>query len=372
VIETVTKVVSFQEEQQKAVNETLLNNTKPAKTKLECAASRMPSTVRIKYFNCAQVDLLVELVRLKSYGDEQKSEMIFAEVCRYSAVMLDRDSRGEKDEKKYVQPEIRDYFWVNTRGALVCSTAVELSRERPFHMVMEDEDNRSIITGFTDHTVKLCSCDFHALTIEDKALGLAMDKSDRAQAQCEMVEELREMNVHLQYVPLEYCGILQNGKSWIFLFRKVRHGREMWNYVVAPDTFADGALNEDNCRIVARLVEHAYCVVDDIVRDITTPKMSVPVSSLTGGGDSGGDEDGDGDGDDDSEEGSYDEAGGHQPFLPAGRDAFLSAPASTQTRGVRGKTKHTTLHCYGDENFFLPFTMENVMKQPVHAYKLVL
>jgi hypothetical protein len=369
-------VVAFLEEfsrEQKAVNQALLEYTKPTKTKRDCAASRMPSTVRDKYFKCAKVDLLVELDRLRTYGSADKTEKLFNEVFRYSTVMQERFTRGEREEKKYVQTEIKDVFWLNTRTVLYCDAAVELCNERGFTVVMEDEDDRSTITGLTDHTIKMRTCDFHVLTIEDKYLGLVIDKSDVGQAKCEMVEELREMDVNLQYVPVEYCGILQNGVSWVFLFHKVRHGRVMWNYVVAPDTFADGVVNEDSCRIVARFLEHAYCVADDIVTNIGTPRRAVVATSLldtVGDGDeSDGDEGGAGEG----EESDTDNRGAPKAAARTERtEVKKDVPRQQNTRSAEGKTKSVALEFGCDENLFLPFTAENVRKQPIQFYKLVL
>ena len=48
----------------------------------------MPSTVRDKYFRCTKVDLVVEL---------------FNEAFRYGTGIQERFTRGEREEKKYVQ-----------------------------------------------------------------------------------------------------------------------------------------------------------------------------------------------------------------------------------------------------------------------------
>ena len=70
------------------MNQTLLEFTKPMKTKRDCVVSRMPSTVRDKYFRCTKVDLVVEL---------------FNEAFRYGTGIQERFTRGEREEKKYVQ-----------------------------------------------------------------------------------------------------------------------------------------------------------------------------------------------------------------------------------------------------------------------------
>lgn len=287
--------------------------------------------------------------------------------------MQERLTRDERDEKKYVQKEIKDVFWLNTRAVLYCNAAVELCNERMFTVVMEDEDDRSIINGLTDHTIKMRTCDFHVLTIEDKSLGLAMNKSDVGQAKCEMMEELREMDVYLQYVPVEYCGILQNGVSWVFLFHKVSHGKVMWNYVVAPDTFADGVVNVDSCRIVARFLEHVYCVADDIVTNISTPRRAVVATSLLDAVGDGDESDGDEGGAGEGEESDTDNRGAPKGAARTERtEVKKDVPRQQNTRSAEGKMKSVALEFGCDENLFLPFTVENVRKQPILLYKLVL
>jgi hypothetical protein len=258
--------------QQTEVNLKLLENTKPRKSTHLCAASRISADVRRRHFRCTKVDLIVELERLSSYLDENISSRIYFEILRYSGVMRDKLSRGEVDEKEFVQPEISNNFWKNTRDCLHYNNSVELVNERSYDIVVEDDEDRNEVNGITDHTIKISSCDFHVLTIEDKRIDLVMGPAELGQAKTQLIGELKDMDDSMNYVPEEYCGILQNGVSWIFLFRKLQLGKFMWNYVVAPDTFVDGVIQEDSCRIVTKLVEHVYCVADRIVGDILHPK----------------------------------------------------------------------------------------------------
>jgi hypothetical protein len=147
---------------------------------------------------------------------------------------------------------------------LRCCDVVELVNEHAYTLVVEDEVDRSTMHGKTGHTVKLITCNFHILVLEDKAVGLQMGASEMGQTKIEMMYEVKLIDEALHFVPQKYCGILQNGISWILLFRKVRNGRVRWNYVVSPGAFSDGLINEKNCAIIARLVEHAYSVSDDI------------------------------------------------------------------------------------------------------------
>lgn len=371
-----SKVVTFMENfvsDQQLVNAKLLENTTPAKIKRTCVASKLPSVVREKYFKCAKVDLVAELARLRSYNDEEKRLILLDEVLRYSSVMLGRFHRGEVDEKTYVQPEIKDVFWTNTRGVLACCNLVTLVNERAFSVIMEDEDDRSTVNGITDHAIKMINSDFHIVIVEDKAVAHVLGRSEIAQAKCQMMEELHELDTFLQYVPLEYCGILQNGVSWVFLFHKVRNGKVLWNYVVAPDTFADGVVNEDSCKIVARLLEHVFCIADDIATYICTPKMVIAASSLASVVDDGSDEDNGSEG----EEEASDTDGDHRAAEPVARvgmnavpQAAAQQPNANSSAGAR--KKGVVADCCCDENLILPFTAENVQKQPAQHYKLML
>lgn len=359
---------------QAAVNEILLENTRPTKTVRTCKASCVTSEVRLKYLECAKVDLVAEMGRLRTYEIMEKSEKLFNEIRRYSTVMQRRLSLMQLAEKTYVQDEVKDVFWPNTRSVLRCNADVELVNERRFTVVLEDDYDRSTITGVTDHTIKMRRSDFHILTIEDKRVGLTLKGEHVAQAVCEMMEELRNMKTNLLYVPLEFCGILQNGVTWTFLFYKVESGHEMWNHVVAPDTFADGIVNEESCRIVARFLEHAFCVADDIAQYICTPKRSVVATSFADAAD-------DGDGSDEEGEGSsvVSREGGSPKTATHTEDRSIlkdvtkhQQPNQRNTRGGDGGNKKsvaTVRDC--DENLFLPFTVANVRKQPSQYYKFI-
>jgi hypothetical protein len=349
----------------------LIEYTEPRKTTIKCNASKICTEVQLRHFSSAQVDLFVELDRLNSYGSAETTEIFCNEVVRYSSVMMKRLTRGEVGEIKFVQPEIKGPFWCNTKECLMCCANVELMNERPYKIVVENADGRSEITGKTDHTIKMLSCDFHILTFEDKQLNFKMGKPEVCQVQSQIIEEVNAMDLHLQYVPLEYCGILQNGVTWIFLYRKVKNGRIMWNYVVAPMTFTDGVVNEENCRIVARLLEHAYYVADQIATQIATPRMIVPLPSANL----------------DASESEGDEQSDHENILPfeggdrsATEVCFQTQTRATTTQGqtnnANSKGTRTTKtpghsHYCDKEDLFLPLSVHNVSMQPTSFYKIV-
>jgi hypothetical protein len=344
----------------------LLENTKSTKSSHQYAASRMSSEARNRHFKCLKVDLNRVMLRLSSYDLPAKTETFFKEVVRYSGVMCTHLLNGRKDEKIIVQPEIRTNFWENTRLCLNCNNLVELVDERAYSITVEDEADKTEINGKTDHTIKIKSCDFGALTLEDKAVGLTMNDHEIGQAVTEVVKEVSAMDKTLQYVPLEYCGILQNGIIWIFIFRKVNLGSILWQYVEAPPTSVNGEVVEDNCRVVARLLEHAYCVVEQIVHEITGDPTLPAISLLNLKA-------GDRDDDDDKRQDGYTDKGKKGGGRRGGRDRGRGGggnggggvhPQSSPKGGGDMGQKNSRSIDTCNENLFLPLTAHNVMKQP--------
>jgi hypothetical protein len=286
--------------------------------------------------------------------------------------MRDKLSRGEVDEKEFVQPEISNNFWKNTRDCLHYNNSVELVNERPYDIVVEDDEDRNEVNGITDHTIKIKSCDFHVLTIEDKRIDLVMGPAELGQAKTQMMGELKDMDDSMNYVPEEYCGILQNGVSWMFLFRKLQLGKFMWNYVVAPDTFVDGVIQEDSCRIVTKLVEHVYCVADRIVGDILHPKKrAVLTTSLVDTSNDGNvniHDDNSGSGSEDYGDKVDAERRGASTHL----DNLGAVSSGSKLDGTIGRTNNgnTSIHTNGsDENWILPLTSKNVCNLPTCILK---
>ena len=67
---------------------------------------------------------------LNSYEQEEIRTKVYDEIIRYSGVMMGRLFRDEKGEKTYVQTEIRDLFWANTRDCLKSRDLVLLTNEQ--------------------------------------------------------------------------------------------------------------------------------------------------------------------------------------------------------------------------------------------------
>lgn len=70
------------------------------------------------------------------------------------------------------------------------------------------------------------------------------------------------------YVPVEYCGILQNGCDWILLIRKIVKAKVIWRYVQSEPTFTVDGIDSVTCDQVAKMLEHAVCVADAIITDL--------------------------------------------------------------------------------------------------------
>ena len=80
---------------------------------------------------------------------------------------------GLKGELLYVQLEIKGQFWSNVVPHFSSASKIVLVNERS--LLVDNIIERIIVNGITDHTVKIKSCDFHVITIEDKCVDLPME-----------------------------------------------------------------------------------------------------------------------------------------------------------------------------------------------------
>ena len=87
--------------------------------------------------------------------------------------------------------------------------------------------------------------------------------------------EVSQMALSLNYTPIEYIGLLQNGPIWIAVLRKIATNRKvLWTYIQAPPAFdinddsKEFPINQLNCIAIARLIEHVYCIADTITEEI--------------------------------------------------------------------------------------------------------
>ena len=172
-----------------------------------------------------------------------------------------------------VQYEIREKFWPNTR---ICFSD-EQHHETPYCFTVSDENLSAKIKGKLDHGVKHSKSGFKSLTFEDKAQDAEL--SDHiAHAVSQVEYEVKRMRKSLLYVPELYIGLLQNGRNWVAILRKVVCGEVLLTYVEAPPAFEVGGtsvseVNDVNCGYIARLIEHAYCAANQITLEIMNPSM---------------------------------------------------------------------------------------------------
>ena len=89
--------------------------------------------------------------------------------------------------------------------------------ERDFTLDVQNEKVEATIKGKTDHTIHLLSSDVAALTLEDKCICSVFTK-EVAQVEAQINFEVGVMENHLNYVPEQYVGLLQNGIDWITVY----------------------------------------------------------------------------------------------------------------------------------------------------------
>ena len=82
------------------------------------------------HFLCAKVELSFVMDRLQTFDQVELACTISDEILRFSDVMMKRLRAGQKDDKLYVQPEIRNHFWKNTMNCLRFCDRVYLVNER--------------------------------------------------------------------------------------------------------------------------------------------------------------------------------------------------------------------------------------------------
>ena len=232
-----------------------------------------------------------------------------------------------------------------------------------------------------DHGVKHSKSGFKSLTFEDKAQDAELS-NHIAHAVSQVEYEVERMRKSLLYVPELYIGLLQNGRNWVAILRKVVCGEVLLTYVEAPPAFeVDGTsvseVNDVNCGYIARLIEHAYCAANQITLEIMNPSMRPKILShsfekMTFDGDD--DED-----DDETDDGSAVDKRGGSECKPGGsgrksgnqdedgrRGRFEAAPG-----GGGGKMPQHRKH-FGDSSqsrdyLLLPLTIHNVHRNNAYG-----
>ena len=359
----------------------VIEQTKPKMKEYIDIASKIHSDVRNAFFDCVEYPFDAEFPRFKRFGDDgSKARLLKKEVLRYSQQMRKYYLLNEVRED-VVQAEITNNFWLNTKSCF-SDEPHEMVHEVPYSFKLSDDSISATINGKVDHGVKRLNSDLKSLTLEDKAQDTVL-RSHIAQAVSQVAFEVRRLRKSLHYVPELYIGLLQNGRSWVAILRKVVCGEVLLTYIEAPAAFEVAGrkvseVNDVNCERIARLIEHAYCTASQITLEILNPSMrptSLPYSikeeydeddDETEGG-SGDDRDRDGcagkKGDRDGSgkrSGSEDKRGGSKD---KNRNADDGAGSYSSAPGGGGKMPHrknSGEYFHSRDYFLLPLTIENV------------
>jgi hypothetical protein len=216
---------------------------------------------------------------LKTFQNVSKSKLVLKAVIQYALEIRCCLINKLFDEKKFVQPKM-GVLLEKIKTLLSCKTNVK--DERRYTLRLENTESITIIDGFSDHTIKIASCDAHVLAVEDKAVDESFTNESKAQIQSHMIYELSELKKLDNYSPDEYCGILQNGVSWLVFIRrrKVSSNKYLWNYVELPSIIENNHISVENCRLLTRYLEHCLFVAEKISSDIIYPRNRIGVTSL--------------------------------------------------------------------------------------------
>jgi hypothetical protein len=255
----------------------IAEQTRPRKVLLHESASKLSSSIRRKYFDCKQVPLESELSRLKRFNPpENKANLLLAEVKKYIGQIQNKYLTGKRKEVEHMQPEIRDNFWPNTRSFLRNQQNYEMINEKEYTFTKYDDDDEGVeVKGKIDHTIQRIDCAFASATLEDKAICLKMTDKEVGQAVTQVDFEVEQMEKFLNYAPVEYVGLLQNGPVWIAVLRRIDRGKVLLTYIQTSPAFSVDeplTVNESSCSEIARLIEHAYCTADEITENIMCPE----------------------------------------------------------------------------------------------------
>jgi hypothetical protein len=293
--------------------------------------------------------------------------------------MRTRYLEGNVQEVTYVQPEIRDQFWPNTRSCLRNDQLYEFKSEKKYNLKVESQEIEANISGKTDHVIQLLNCDIASITLEDKKNSKKMDKQDVSQAVTQVDFEVGQMEKHLNYAPVEYVGLLQNGPVWIAVLRKIDKGKVLWTYVQTRPAFVVNdnsssqrtatAIDPSSCVEIARLIEHAYCTADIISNEILDPNRR-PINQLYIITEYEHQID-DGENEDEDDQGK--ESGNSQELAPPDKvGAAISVPmkqrASQQQQSSKKSQSYGNILPQNPEYFILPLSLANVARHASTIY----
>ncbi len=358
----------------------IAEQTKPRKTKTDEQASHLHSSVRNTFFQCPRVPFSSQASSFKKFSTADKLQQLIAEVIRYSKVMREKYQMGFVKEVDHVQLEFRRDFWTNTKSLLRFNNQYQLINEKPYFLTVENDTAETTVTGKIDHVIQLLDCDVASVTIEDKPLNMSFGAGEISQVVTQVKSEVDKMESFLGYVPAEYVGLLQNGCIWGAVLRKVERGKVLWTYIEAPRAFeVDNTskrpialVSDANCVEIARLIQHAYCIADQILnpeKRAMFHSYSIKEFQDKQDGEEGGEEDESGDGD-----------------LPDVDDLSKSIQMSSfrqseseqhqqQSKNSKSNKKMNTINLCNDDSlcsknndyFVLPLTIRNVTLHSVTA-----
>ena len=343
--------------------------TQPRKVMKSEQASHLHSDVRESFFKCLECSFDIEEPHLKHFDPPgNKSKVLLAEVKRYVGVMRRNYIEGKIGELDFVQPEIRDHFWPNTQSCMRYDKKCVMKCEKDFTLVVNNEKMEATVRGRTDHTIHYLKSGIASLILEDKAVCSVLTTKEVAQVVAQINFEVGAMEEHLNYAPQEYVGILQNGPDWIAVMRKIDKGRVCWTYVQAASAFTiDNAstksgISEVNCKEIVRLIEHAYCVADNIMYELSTKCPMYPLYSIKEYQNEFDDEEDENDHDsskrDSNDPAAPGKVNGTVIARPAEQSVRQSHQQSKNTASAGSKKSHSATH--NSDYYIMPLTIANV------------
>lgn len=114
----------------------------------------------------------------------------------------------------------------NTRAFLLNNGKYAFMDGKPYSFTARDSDGEKLkIRWSIDHTIQISDSGFASATIEDKAICFKMTVKEVGQALTQVESEVKLMMDHLNYAPVEYVGLLQNGPVWIAVRRRIENGK---------------------------------------------------------------------------------------------------------------------------------------------------
>jgi hypothetical protein len=187
---------------------------------------------------------------------------------------------------------MQEHFLQTVLECLDNADFVEVERERSFKLKELNEEGDILpVKGSTDHCAKIKNCDCQALVVEDKTICIQLLDIYIAQVMSEMMVEIRDTFSCFAYIPERYYGVLHNCSEWIFIERLVQGNNVHWSYVRFNPIFTSDntEIDLDNCKLVAKFLEHVLKVTDNIITEVRSysfvstalPLFSIPKMMMT-------------------------------------------------------------------------------------------